>query len=221
MALTETIRKSTAAIRKRRTLQESKRSAQEYAKALTQLVQASDALKIVLDCAAEMKTSGVVGQPLITWQARDELLECANGCGKGVFEGTLTSGMAAVLKAKSEAVAGELKIVWKDAAVKYSAGTRGYLSMIGSLSADPKRARALADTITKTVESDPTVSAIKKLAADVAAAGEIIETFALNPEIEGFLKKVSSQRATIADLTPPILTWLKEKNLSGKLNIRF
>ena len=43
----------------------------------------------------------------------------------------------------------------------------------------------------------------------------------LNPEIEAFLQKVSSQQATIVDLTPNVLTWLKEKKLTSKLKVRF
>ena len=40
-------------------------------------------------------------------------------------------------------------------------------------------------------------------------------------EIERFLKKVSAQQATVIDLTPNVLAWLKEKNLTGKLRVRF
>ena len=50
---------------------------------------------------------------------------------------------------------------------------------------------------------------------------KIADEFSLNPEIEVFLKKVSALQATVADLTPDTLTWLKEKNLTSKLKIRF
>lgn len=52
---------------------------------------------------------------------------------------------------------------------------------------------------------------MKKLVADVSEAKKIADEFSLNPEIEVFLKKVSSLQATVADLTPDILTWLKGK----------
>lgn len=221
MLLTETIKNSTSAIQKRRIVQERKKSAEDYAKALARLAQVSDALKVTLDCATEMKTNDIVEQPLMMQQTRDELIECANNCGKGVFDGTLTLDMVTVLKAKSDAVAVQINIVWKDAAAKYSEGTKGYLSMIGGLSDDPKHAKELADNITKTVDGALSISAIKKLVADVAEAQKITEAFSLNPEVEVFLKKVSSQQATVVDLTPNILTWLKEKKLTSKLKIRF
>ena len=108
-----------------------------------------------------------------------------------------------------------------DTSLKYSEGSKGYLSMIGGLSNDPKRAKELADNITKTVAGDPSIKAVKSLVSDVAEAKQITDEFSLNPEIENFLKKVSSQRATVFDLSPNILTWLNEKNLTSKLKIRF
>ena len=122
---------------------------------------------------------------------------------------------------KGDIIAGQIKIVWKDAAGKYAEGSSGYLSMIGGLSADPKRAKELADNISKAVAADPTIKGISSLISDVAEAKKIIEAFSLNPEIEAFLKKVSAQQATVLDLTPNILSWLKEKKLTSKLKIRF
>jgi hypothetical protein len=93
--------------------------------------------------------------------------------------------------------------------------------MIGSLSADSKRSKELADNIGKLVAGNPTIGGIKALVSDVAEAKQIVETFSLNPEIELFLKKVSAQQATVVDLTPNVLAWLKEKNLTSKLRVRF
>lgn len=124
-------------------------------------------------------------------------------------------------KAKGDAVAEQIKIVWKDAATKYAEGTKGYLSMIGGLTDNPKQAKELADSISKTVNGALSVTSIKKLVADVDEAKRITHGFSLNPEIEAFLQKVSSQQATIVDLTPNVLTWLKEKKLTSKLKVRF
>lgn len=221
MLLTETIKISTSAIKKRRATIESKQHAETYAKALAQLARATDSIKETLDCAVVMKESGIVSTPLMDETTRSDLLVCINDCGNGVSEMKLTFEAVKLLKSKGDAVSAQVKIVWKDASQKYSQGSRGYLSMIGGLSNDPKRARELADSITKTVASDPSIKAIKSLVSDVKEAQQIADTFSLNPEIEAFLKKVSSQQATVVDLTPNILNWLKEKKLIGKLKIRF
>ena len=221
MLLTETIKNSTSAIKKRRATIESKQHAETYAKALVQLAQATESIKGTLDCATVMKESGIVSTPLMDETTRSDLLACINDCGNSVSEMKLTLEAVRLLKSKGDAVSTQVKIVWRDASVKYSDGFKGYLSMIGGLSSDPKRAKELADSITKTVAGDPSIKAIKSLVADVAEAKKITDEFSLNPEIEDFLKKVSAQRATVFDLTPSIMKWLQEKSLTGKLKIRF
>ncbi|MBQ8514245.1 MAG: hypothetical protein IJ496_02505 [Ruminococcus sp.] len=221
MLLTETIGKSISAIQHKRDAQEQRQSDEAYGNALAQLNKASQELKNILECAAAMKEKGIVDHPVMAAQLRDELLECVNNCGRGVSDGALTADMVRVLKAKGDAAAVQIKIVWKEASAAYAEGTKGYLLMIGGLSDDPGQAGALADNITRTVAGEPSVRAVKSLAADVAAAKKITEAFSLNPEIESFLKKVSVQQATAADLTPGILTWLQEKRLTSKLKIRF
>ena len=221
MLLTETIKKSTSAIKKRRMAIESKQHAETYGKALAQLAQATEGIKGTLDCASAMTNSGIVNTPLMDENTRNDLIACINDCGNGVSEMKLTMEAVRLLKTKGDIVAGQIKIVWKDAAGKYAEGSSGYLSMIGGLSADPKRAKELADNINKAVSADPTIKGINGLVSDVAEAKKITEDFSLNPEIEAFLKKVSSQQATVFDLTPNVLTWLKEKKLTSKLKIRF
>lgn len=221
MLLTETIKNSTSAIKERRATIESKQSAETNAKALAQLARATESIKRTLDCAVAMKESGIVNTPLMDETTRSDLLACINDCGHGVSKMELTVDAVKLLTSKGDAFSAQIKIVWKDASLKYSEGPKGYLSMIGGLTNDSKQAKELADNITKTVAGDPSIKAVKSLVSDVAQAKQIIDEFSLNPEVEGFLKKVSSQRATVLDLTPNILAWLREKNLTSKLKIRF
>lgn len=221
MLLTETIKNSTSAIKKRRAMLESKQHAESYAKALAQLAQVSEGIENTLNCAVAMKESQLVDTPLLDETTRTELLNCINDCGNGISELTLTLDSVKLLKSKGDAFATQIKMIWKDAASKYSDGTKGYLSMLGSLSDNPKKAKDLADNIKKIVAGDPSIKSISDLVTDVMLSKEIIESFALNTSIETFLHKVSAQQATVMDLTPEILTWLKDKNLLFKLKIRF
>lgn len=221
MLLTETIKNCTSAIKKRRATLESKQHAEAYGKALAQLALATEGLKSTLDCAAAIKDNGIVDTPLMDDVTRNELLACIDDCGNGVSEITLTLDTVRLLKSKGDAIAAQIKIIWKDAAGKYSEGTKGYLSMIGGLSVDPKRSRELADNIGKLVAGDPTIGGVKSLVFDVAEAKKIVEAFSLSPEIERFLKKVSAQQATVVDVTPNVLAWLQDKGLAHKLKVRF
>lgn len=221
MLLTETIRKTTSAIQRKRTAQENKQSVEAYVKALAQLDSAGKSLESTLSCAAAMKEKGIVQYPLITEQTRDELKECITDCGVGLQNGSLNTTTVKILKTKSDAVAEQIQLVWKDASVKYADGPKGYLSMIGSLTDDPQRAKELADNISTMTSGPLSIDALNGLVADVAEAKRITQAFSLNQEIEEFLKKVSLQQATIADLTPNILSWLQEKKLTGKLKVKF
>lgn len=221
MLLTETIKNSTSAIKKRRATNESKQHADAYAKALAQLARATESINGTLACATAMKDNGIVDTPLMEETVRSELLACINDCGNGVNDITLTIEGVRLLESKGDAVAAQIKVVWKDAARKYSEGTKGYLSMISDLSDDPTHSKELADNIGKLISDDPTIRGIKNLVSDVAEAKKIVETFSLNPEIEKFLKKVSAKQATVVDLTSNVLAWLNEKNLASKLRIRF
>lgn len=221
MLLTETIKNCTSAIKKRRTTIESKQNGENYTKALVQLAQVTKSMKDTIDCAAAMKEKGIVGTPLIDETTRSELLTCVDDCGNDVSEMRLTLGTVKLLKSKGDAVAVQIKNEWRNAAGQYSEGPKGYLSMIGGLSNDPKLAQDLTERLAQTVAGNPSVKAVNRLVSDVAEAKQITNQFSLNPEIEDFLKKVSSQQATVLDLTPNIMAWLKEKNLNQKLKIRF
>lgn len=221
MLLTETITNSTSSILRRRTAQENKQSAEAYASALAQLNSVSETLKATLKCATLLKEKKIVSQPLILSQTRDELIECINNCGKGLYDGTLTNDMVAVLKTKSETVAGQIQIVWKDAATKYAEGTQGYLSVIGGISNNPKKADELLEMIRKLTNGNLSVNAIDSLIENVSRAKAITDSFSLNEDIERFLKKVSTRQATILDLTPEVQKWLSEQCLSSKFKISF
>ena len=102
MLLTETIKNSTSAIKKRRATIESKQHAETYAKALAQLAQVTDSIKGTLDCAAVIKESGIVSTPLLDETTRGDLLACINDCGNGVSEMKLTLEAVKLLRSFGE-----------------------------------------------------------------------------------------------------------------------
>jgi len=221
MLLTETITNCTSAIQRRRTAQERKQSAEAYANALSKLNVVNNNLRSMLNCVSALKEKGIVDQTLIAEQTKTDLLECVNNCGMGLFDGSLTGDTVTILKTKSEAFSSQLQNIWKEASRKYAEGTRGYLSMIGGLSSDPKKAAELSEKIGKLTEGMLSELAITSLVENVTQAKVITDSFSLNGNIETFLKKVSSRQASIADLTPEVQKWLLEKHLSGKLKIVF
>ncbi len=221
MLLTEIVKKTRTAVEKHRDLNERKKNIDNYRRAMAQLAKATESIKTSLDSADAMKKNGIINAPMIDKSARDGLLECIDSCGKGVSEIELTMETVNLLKSKGEMLQSLVRSSWRETAVRYSEGPKGYLSMIGGLSDDPRRAKELAENITALTAAEPTPKRIENLVTYVTESNDIINGFSLNPEIEGFLKKVSIQQATVLDLTPEVMTWLKEKKLVGKLRVRF
>lgn len=221
MLLTETIKKSTAALKQKRMIQEEKQSAQQYVNALKQLEQASGELKRILLSASALQEKGIVDTPLMDAQTREDLKEYLTQCIIGVDELSLTQDRVRALKEKTKAYGDQIQIVWKDAARRYSEGTKGYLSTIAGISDNPTRARQLVDRIEKVVSSPLAQEKVDSFVADVEEAKKMVAAFSLNEEIELFLKKVSERKATVQDLTPGIMQWISEQGLAWKLKIRF
>ena len=193
MLLTETIKRSTSAIQMRRTAQENQQSAANYMRALGQLAQASDDLKTALSCATEMKANGLVDQPLLTRQMCDSLTDSVNDCGKGIYDGKLTGDMVKVLKTRGESFINQMQNRWREAAVQYSEGVRGYLSLIGELSDDPARAKKLTESMETAVNSPVTPKEIHSLMADVAEAKRIIDAYPCVVERKEFNIQIESE----------------------------
>ena len=221
MLLTETIKKSTSAIQARRIALEKKQDAETYTKALSQLSQQHDVIADTLNCAKELKEKGIVETSVVSKSVCDDLMLSVSECGTAIVEGNLTLDAVKLLQTKGDTVSSQLKLKWKDAAAKYAEGTKGYLAMISGLTQDPQKARELGESITKTVDGGLSISAINSLVSDVKEAKAITDSFSLSPSIEFFLKKVSSQQATVTDLTPEVMQWLKDKKLLSKLKVRF
>lgn len=224
MLLTETIQNSTAAIKLRRNAADSKTKANAYLKALTQLNRAAQDIEHTLQCAIDMRAKGIIEAPVLSESVKIDLLSCIDACGNGVSPDTneqLSLDTVRLLQSKGDAIADSIKVTWKDAAATYAKGTTGYLSMISGLTENPRYARELVDGIDKTTKTDPSTQSISRLVEDVATARSITDAFSISPKIESFLKKVAAQQATVADLTPEVTAWLKEKNLMGKLKVRF
>ena len=221
MLLNDTIQKSTTAIKTRRMALEKKQDMDSYMLALALLAKQDTAIKSILACAKELQKQGIVDESVLSRTSRDDLMAAVGECGSAISESELTLDTVKVLQTKASALTDQIRIIWKDAAKKYAEGTKGYLSMISSLTSDPQKARILSESISKTIDSPLSTHAINKLVSDVKEAKEITDSFSLSPNIEYFLKRVSSQQATVADLTPEVMDWLKEKQLFPKLKVRF
>lgn len=217
----ESIKRSITAIQRKRSAQESKLSAETQTAALAQLDAVCKQARALLECCAAIRQSGISEESPLSDGIRRELADSISACGNAVTDRALSKDTVSVLSSTVKTAANEAGQVWRARAASYAEGARGYLSLIAGLTADPRGAGMLADRISDTCNSPPTARGVRTLITDVSKAQEIISRFSIKPEIEAFLKKVSSRQATVFDLTPEVLSWLKEQGLSGKLKVNF
>jgi hypothetical protein len=96
--------------------------------------------------------------------------------------------MVAVLKTKTESFAGQIQIMWENASVKYAESVQGYLSLIGALTSNPKKANELLERIAKITNGKLSIDNIDSLISNVEQARIITDGFSLNNSIEIFKK---------------------------------
>lgn len=221
MMLSNTIASCIDAVQNKRLASDRKKTLNEYKAALSKLNEACLMMDGVQKCCDAMKTEGIHGSAFFSESTQKDILDAVNSCGRGLEEGSLgTESVTAFLSAAKAAYA-ELSAIWQREAPSFSDGTAGYLSMIAGLTTNPKASRELSDRIRTISRSQVSEKSINELASNVATAKTITSSFSLKPEIETFLKKVSSGQASIADLSPTIREWLTNKGLEQKLKISF
>lgn len=219
--LTDNISNCIAAVQTKRKVQENRASLNTQQAALAQLNLVCKQLKVLLECVAAIQNSEISSSPVLSGAMASDLSDSVAACGNAVKDCSLSKDTVAVLASTIKAASNETAALWRQVSTNYAEGPKGYLSLIGGLTSDPKGARTLSARITETCDGAPTVHSVKTLLSDVYKANEIISLFSLKPEIEVFLKKVSVQRATVFDLTPEVLAWLQEHGLTRKLKVNF
>ena len=219
--ITETINTCISALDKKRLALEKKQSAEDYQLALASLSKACEKLEQTLDALEGISENGIVDHPVFEAGTRDELMNDIDQCGSGLEEGVLSKEMVQVLDSHVKHAKATLSSTWREISAQFSDGVSGYLGIVRGIADNPSEVDKLRESISTLTRGEPSNTAAKKLSAVVKQANTIISQFSLRPEIETFLKKVSSRQATILDLSPDVVSWLRTHNLSEKLKISF
>lgn len=219
--ITDSIQSCISAVNQKQDALRSKQSFEEYQKTLALLSVECQNLERSLDTIDSIEKNKISDSPLLDNGTKMELLEAINDCGIALENGQLGKEGVQVFGSRTKQLQRDLTTTWKECATRYADSVTGYLGIVQGLTDRPKEVADLRDQIIKLASSDPTVIATKRLAADVAQANGIISQFSLKPEIEVFLKKVSSKTATVKDVTPEVLSWLENQKLVDKLRVSF
>ena len=219
--LTNTIASCISAIQDKRYASDRKKSLDEYKAALLKLNEACSVMDSVQKCCDALVSQDIHSTAIFEESTKMVILDAIDTCGRGLAEGSLGSESVNTFIAAAKTANAELNATWQKAAPLFSDGTAGYLSMIAGLTNNPVAARELCTKIQTLSRASISAKNINELASCVNLAKGTTSSFSLKPEIEAFLKKVSSGQASIADLSPAVQDWLTEKGLKQKLRICF
>ena len=217
--LTETIQSSISALKRKEQLTKDKAAAAQLHKNLAKLNVCVTQTQETLDCAEEMKACHISEVPIFTGAVRDELREAVNDCGNAIHEGALNADKVQLLEFHAKAAKRELDDSWSQYAPTLVDPLKSRLAILRSLSADGQRIQKLETSMQAAFTNPVTKEHIRSFAQDVAEAKQITDKFPLDAEIEDFLQKVSQRRATLADLTPEVLLWLRKYQFLRKFRI--
>lgn len=172
----------------------------------------------------EELTKRKLTSPFVPESTRNTIQEAIDQCGSKTENKTLDIAAVTALKGASELLKNLTDTVWKNVAEKRYSKTINMLQLFINLVTSQKEATELIEALNKARTQPPgNVTAIDKIEEKLQKAENLINQLNVSddPEIVSFLGKVKERQATIIDLSPKILDWLKSNHLSGKIKLSF
>lgn len=163
-----------------------------------------------------------IAENIFTLELKESLQTTVDNCGEKTNDHTLDSATVQALKNAIDLCKSTTETAWKDAADKQCSTVIDSLNSLKSLLPDKKEAEDLLDALGKAKLKMPTSSkGIDEFLEKVSRGKDIVDNLHLDEEVEKFINKVKMQKATVSDLTPHILEWLKDNNLMNTMKVRF
>ena len=130
---------------------------------------------------------------VVSKEIRDSLQTAVDSCGQKTYDHSLDVNTVTALKNAIELCRNSLANAWREEADEKCSSVIESLASLKGLLGNKREVNRLTDNL----------------------------NIASNPEIKPFIDKVRRQRATVGDLTPPILEWLNKNHLTDKIMLRF
>ena len=160
----------------------------------------------------------------VTEAAKETLQQAVDNCGMEVNNQTLETGTVAALKTAVDLCRTQTENKWKLIAEERSKSTIDTLNSLKMLLTDKQTAEGILDYLNSAITILPSSEkALDAFSEKLANGKKIIDDlhFTSDKEIGGFVDKVRKGKATIGDVTPNILDWLKENQLTDKIRLSF
>lgn len=200
-----------------------KHAAETFSNQLGLLNNSTSQLEQLLNLMESMQAKGITSR-IVTTEIKEALQTSVDNCGEKVNDHSLDAGAVTALKNAVELCKGAVVAVWKETANKQCTPIIESLTSLKGLVANKTEAEKLIDALQKSKENMPSsINGLDTYLSNIEKGEKIIEDmhFDSDPEVKAFIGNVQAQKATVGSLTPHILDWLKENNLTDKIKLRF
>ena len=198
-----------------------KQAAKNFKNQVILLSQCTLQLEQLLKLIKAMQSKKISAK-VFTVEIKDSLQNTVDICGQKTSDHTLDVSTVTALKSSIELCRKNVEISWKEAANDLSNDVENSLASLKGLLPNKQEAENLLDALEKAKISLPgSEKAIDAFLDNVKRGKGLIDGLHLDEEAEKFIVKVRTQQATVADLTPHIMDWLKENHLTGQIRVRF
>lgn len=198
-----------------------KQAAKTFKEQVIALGLCTPTLEQLLNVIAALKEKGIADN-ILTLELKESLQTAVDNCGEKTNDHTLDASAVQALKSAVELCKGTTELAWKNAADKLCSTVIDSLNSLKGLLPDKKEAEDLLEALNKAKLTMPSSAKIIDDFFDKVCRGrEIVDGLHLDDEVEKFINKVKIQTATVGDLTPHIMDWLKDNNLLNIMKVRF
>lgn len=198
-----------------------KQAAKAFKDQVITLSQYTSQLEQLLNLIKAMQKKKISSK-IFTVEIKDSLQEAVDTCGQKTKDHTLDVSAVTALKNAIELCRKNVDIIWKEAAIDLSNDVENSLTSLKGLLQNKQEAEDLLEALQKAKVSIPRSSkAIDIFLENVKRGKGLIDGLHLDEEAEKFIGKVRNQQATVADLSPHIMDWLKENHLTRQIKVIF
>ncbi len=200
-----------------------KHAAETFKNQLISLSVLTAQLEQLLNLIDYVQAKGITPS-IMSPEIKESLQAAVDSCGEKTYSHALDAGTVAALKNAADLCRNAFNSIWKEAADKKCSSIIESLASLKSLLADVKDADKLIAALCTAKENAPSSKNDVDVFLDNIERGKhIIEGlhFDSDNEVKSFIEKVRMQKATVVNLTPHVLEWLKNNHLSDKIKLRF
>lgn len=198
-----------------------KQAAKTFKEQVIALGLCTPTLEQLLNVIAALKEKGIADN-ILTLELKESLQTAVDNCGEKTKDHTLDASAVQALKSAVELCKSTTELAWKNAADKQCSTVIDSLNSLKGLLPDKKEAEDLLEALNKAKLTMPSSSKIiDDFLSKVSRGKEMVDGLHLDDKVEKFINKVKMQKATVGDLTPHIMDWLKDNNLLNTMKVRF